>query len=51
MFNMYEEQSGGQTEGRMVRHKGGEVATSLASHNEYIRYLKLLEESTTNQVA
>lgn len=51
MFNMYEEQSGDQTEERTVRNEAGEVATSLASHDEYINFLRLLQESTTNWVA
>lgn len=34
----YEEQSGGQTEGRVVRNETGEVARSLVFHDENFRF-------------
>lgn len=41
MFDTYEEQSGGQTEGRVVRNKAGEVARSLAHRDENFRFYSM----------
>lgn len=38
MFNMYEEQSGGQSEGRVVREKAGKEARILLSHDKYFYF-------------
>lgn len=53
MFDMYEEQSGGQSEGRVARKEAGEEARILVSHDKdfqfyskYVRASNELKEQT-----
>lgn len=53
MFDMYEEQSGGQSEGRVLRKKAWEEARILVSHgkkfqfySKYVRASNELKEQT-----
>lgn len=45
MFDAYEEQLRGQTEGRVVRNEARDVARSLVHYNENFRFCSMCESN------